>query len=106
MRPFPIYLPLIFFHLAAAAVAEDPAVSFRREIAPVLHRRCAACHNQENAKGKYRLDTFAALRTAGDTELPSLTPGDLLASEVYERLIATDSTDRMPQKADPLPERD
>ncbi|MEO8351298.1 MAG: c-type cytochrome domain-containing protein [Chthoniobacteraceae bacterium] len=81
----------------------DPAVSFSRDIAPLLHRRCATCHNEENAKGKFRLDTFTHLKTPGDTELPSLTAGKIQDSEIYKRLISTDRTDRMPQKADAMP---
>jgi mono/diheme cytochrome c family protein len=94
---------LIFIVLARSGVAAEPAVSFRRDIAPVLHRRCTACHGEESVKGGYRLDTFARLLQPGDTELPPVTSGNPEDSELYRLLIEPDPHDRMPQKADPLP---
>ena len=44
----------------AAGWAAEPPVSFRQEIAPLLQRRCAACHSEESAKGGYRLDSLQA----------------------------------------------
>ena len=88
--------------LAAPTSAAD-SVSFRSDIAPLLHRRCATCHGEENAKGNYRLDTFARLTRAGESELPPIIAGDPEESELYQLLIEPAATDRMPQKADPLP---
>lgn len=86
-----------------APAEEPPPVSFRTEIAPLLHRRCATCHNEENAKGRYRLDSFARLAQPGETDLAPLVGGKPQESELYLRLIEPDPHDRMPQKADPLP---
>lgn len=83
-----------------------PPVSFRAEIAPLLHRRCAGCHDAENAKGGYRLDSFARLLRPGDSELPAVVPGRAGESELHRLLIEPDASDRMPQKADPLPARE
>jgi hypothetical protein len=76
---------------------------FTTEIAPLLQRRCVGCHGEENAKGRYRLDTFARLTRAGDSGLPPLVAGKPRESELYNLLLESDATDRMPQKADPLP---
>jgi len=93
-----------------SAIAADTAplapVSFRKDIAPVLHRRCAACHGEQNAKGGYRLDTFERMGKAGDTELAPLVAGTPGKSELHQLLVEADANDRMPQKADALPPRE
>ncbi len=81
-------------------------MSFRKEIAPLLQRRCATCHSEESAKGGYRLDTFQRLTTAGDSELPPLVAGHAEKSELYQLLVESDANDRMPQRADALPKHE
>lgn len=88
--------------LAVNAFAEN-RVSFRSQIAPLLYRRCATCHNEESAKGGYRLDSFASLIKPGDTALETVVPGRPSDSELYRLLLEPDPHDRMPQKADALP---
>lgn len=78
-------------------------VSFRRDIAPILQRRCVACHGEETSKGAYRLDSFAHLQQTGESELPPLVPGKIEESELYRLLVEPSPGDRMPQKADALP---
>ena len=69
----------------------------------LLHRRCAACHNEDSAKGRYRLDTFARLLKPGESDLPPIVSRKPEESEVYLRLVEKGADDRMPQKADALP---
>ena len=71
-------------------------VSFSKEVAPILQQQCVGCHKEGKAKGRYRLDTFEQLRK-------DLEPGDL-ESEFFYRLITDDEEERMPAKADALPE--
>ena len=94
---------LIGLSALIASASQSTPVSFRKEIAPLLHRRCATCHHEENTKGRYRLDTFSRLVKPGETDLPPVVPGKPRDSELYLRLIESDPHDRMPQKADPLP---
>jgi WD40 repeat protein len=84
------------------ARAEAP-VSFRKDIAPLLQRRCAACHGEDSAKGGYRLDTFKRLSKPGDSDLAPVVAGKTKDSELYQLLTEKDANDRMPQKADALP---
>ena len=77
----------------AVAPAAD-AVSFSREVAPILQRSCVGCHKEGKAKGKYRLDTYAQLAK-------ELVGGDL-ESEFFYRLTTGDEEERMPAEADPL----
>lgn len=80
-----------------------PAVSFRREIAPLLVQHCGACHGVTDFKGEYQLHTFAALLKPGESGLAPVTPGKLADSELYRLVSSTDASERMPKEADPLP---
>jgi len=92
----------LLFAFAAFARGED-TVSFRRDIAPLLQRRCATCHSEENPKGGYRLDTVKLLRDPGDSGDAPLVPGKPRESHLLQLLVTDDKDDRMPQKADALP---
>ncbi len=99
-RRIAITLLLLTFLGADAFPSE---VSFSRDIAPILQRRCVTCHGEETSKGDYRADTFAHLGKAGESELPALVPNKSVDSELYRLLVEPDAGDRMPQKADALP---
>lgn len=70
-------------------------VSFMRDVAPVLQRRCAGCHGAKKSKGNYRLHTFDYLKQAVVPKKPE-------ESDLYLLLIEEDADSRMPQKDDPL----
>ena len=99
---FRILLALTF-HPPAFAADEARMVSFRTEIAPLLQRRCAACHCEDSAKGGYRLDSFERLQKPGDSGDAVVVAGKAQASALFKLLVATDPDDRMPQKAEALP---
>ena len=104
---FAIFVSVAAFSFSSLfADGEDTVrglVSFSRDIAPLLNRRCAACHGEDSAKGKYRLDTFARMLKPGDSEENPVVKGKPEESELYTLLIEKDAHDRMPQKADALP---
>src|SRR5437773_2036891 len=89
---------------AFGAEADARPVSFRTDIAPLLQRRCAACHCEESAKGGYRLDTFQLLQKPGDGGDAPVVAGKAKDSALFKLLLAKDPEDRMPQKADALPD--
>ena len=89
----------------AAAGAGDPKVSFKRDVAPILLKQCQTCHGPEKAKGKYRVDSFAALLKPGSSGDPAVSAGKPDASTLYRLLVTHDEDERMPQKADPLPKQ-
>ena len=89
---------------SSAADAASPPVSFSQDIAPLLNRRCGACHGEESAKGKYRLDSFQRMMKAGDSDEQPVVAGKAQESEIYRLLVEPDAHDRMPQKADALPQ--
>ncbi len=83
-----------------AEQAQEPLgrfVSFSRNIAPILARRCTACHNTRTASGRLNLNSFAALLKGGDSG-PVLTPHD--ADDSLLLTMVQDGS--MPKDADPL----
>jgi WD40 repeat protein/mono/diheme cytochrome c family protein len=89
-----------------APAAEPPkagAVSFMKDVAPILVQNCIACHNARKAESKYNMTSFALLAKGGQQgEDITLEPGDPDASRFVE-LIRPDGQPRMPYKQDPLP---
>jgi hypothetical protein len=77
-------------------------VSFKRQVAPILVRRCLACHDDRKASGGLNMTTFAALLRGGK-ELGEaiLEPGDPESSELIAT-IRPGAPIRMPYKQPPL----
>lgn len=78
-------------------IAIGKLVSFAETIAPIFSKRCLACHNARTAKGRYNMETFAAIVKGGESG-EALEPGDADASTLFA-LIEDGS---MPKDADPL----
>ena len=79
------------------------AVSFVKDIAPILAAKCVTCHGPEKSKGGYRLDTFAALLKPGESEKRPVVASQPEQSHLLQLITTKDADDRMPQKDDPLP---
>ncbi len=80
-----------------------PAVAFSKQIAPILVKKCVACHGPEKSKGHFRLDSFDFLMRPGESKSAPVVPSQPQQSEIVRRLKAKDEDDRMPQKDEPLP---
>jgi len=88
--------------LAPPASSEDggghePAVSFAREVRPILAERCLACHGPDAAtrQARLRLDRPEGwLADLGGRA--AVVPGDPGASELLTRVRAADEGERMP----------
>jgi hypothetical protein len=50
------------------------------------------------------MDTFERLMKPGESDLPPIVAGQPKESELYNLLLEHSPEDRMPQKADPLPD--
>jgi WD40 repeat protein len=87
---------------AFAQVETAAEISFMRDVAPILNRRCTGCHGSKKIEGDYRLHSFRNLNTAGESEETPIVPGKPGESELFRRLIETDTELRMPQEDDPL----
>lgn len=105
--PFPAAVRLLLAGLVGASAlgsfAAPGDVSFTKDIAPILAKKCVTCHGPEKAKGNYQLHNFDTLLKPGASKSASVTPGQPTKSEFFRLLVTTDADDRMPQKDDPLP---
>ncbi len=90
--------------ISAQAVAGEsaPLVSFVREVAPILVGKCQACHGPTAAESNYRVDTFAALMTAGDYGTPPVVGESTEESELHRLITSDDADERMPNNGDRL----
>lgn len=82
--------------------AAEP-VSFCRDVAPVLLKRCAGCHGAAEPKGSYRLHTYEALLKPGESGERPVVVGKAGESTLYRLISSTDADERMPREGDPLP---
>jgi WD40 repeat protein len=109
MRSKAILAVLVFYSGFVSPSAQEKktggpdAVSFSKDIAPILAKKCLTCHGPEKSKGGYRLDTFELLMKGGDSKSGAIAPEKPGDSELYRRITTRDEDDRMPQKDDPLP---
>lgn len=98
--------PLIAVLLAFAGpwlAGAQERVSFLREVAPILEKRCLGCHGERQNMGGWRAHTFALLRRPGASGGASVTPGRPDASTLHRLLVHADPARRMPKGDAPLP---
>ncbi|HEV2392958.1 MAG TPA: c-type cytochrome domain-containing protein [Verrucomicrobiae bacterium] len=76
---------------------------FSEVVQPILQKDCVSCHGPSKAKGKLRLDSFAAVLKGGGSG-PALVPGKAGNSEMIKRLrLDLGEDDHMPPKDKPQP---
>lgn len=103
MNAFRQMMTLVLLLPPALLVAQQPPVSFRKDIAPLLQDGCLACHGPKKAEGGYRVDSFERAMKAGESGTAAFTAGKLEESEAFRRITSTDADERMPLESDPLP---
>src|SRR2546425_1454835 len=84
-----------------AAASPEPPLDFVRDVQPILSASCVKCHRAARAEGGLRLDTQEGLLEGGDSG-GAVVRGDGKGSLLYQRLMANDPEERMPQRAGPL----
>lgn len=83
-----------------AKAGADPVV-YADIVAPILERRCVACHKEGKAKGKFRMDTYELL-VKGGKEGPGLEPGKSAESNILVRIgLPEDDDEHMPPEGKP-----
>lgn len=104
------YRSTLFVFASLASVPAGAAVSFEKDILPVLNKKCVDCHKapfEENGKKKepkagLRLDAAWAI-LKGSENGPVLTPGAPDKSSIYEVvMLPKDDDSHMPPKGDDL----
>jgi hypothetical protein len=88
--------------LGGVASAQEPdAVSFQRDVRPLLMARCAGCHQPAKAEGRLDVTSYARLRAHDDV----VVPGDAGASLLIELVLELDGEPpEMPKDRLPLEE--
>lgn len=89
--------------LAASAATSDSAKAFHGEVLSIMQEQCFRCHGDKD-KGGLKLNTRETALRGGDSELPSITPGDPAASELIERIRTNDDDLIMPPTGERLTE--
>ena len=81
-----------------AAVADDHALGFNRDIRPILSDKCFACHgfDAKQRKAGLRLDTAEGGLAPTESGAVAIKPGDLDGSELWRRINSDDPGERMP----------
>ncbi len=93
---------LVFVLLSVRSIHAAEAVSFCREIAPILRDHCLACHDPKNAEGGYRVDNYDELLKPGESGKIAIGKTGAETSELLRRLTCEDDSERMPAESDPL----
>ncbi len=99
-------LPVLLLAFLASSVARadgDPtAVSFEKDVLPVLQAKCFSCHDAKKARSGFRLDVRAKAFAGGETNKPGIVAGKSAESEVYKRVTSGNEKEVMPPKGDRL----
>jgi WD40 repeat protein len=94
---------LLLIGYAQSSFGDEGAIDFKGQVAPILVKRCVACHGPKKAFASFRLDTFARLIAESDAG-KNIEPGKPDDSLLFELIVENEPTGRMPKNADPLPE--
>jgi hypothetical protein len=86
-----------------AAAAEAAETAFETTVAPLLAKRCGACHGPASAESGFRIDERARAIAGGDSGLAGIVAGKPAESEILRRIVTDDAEARMPADAEPLP---
>ncbi len=90
-----------FLPLCTAALHGQASVDFRRDVEPLLAKRCAPCHNAALSQNGVRFDDRDAA-LAGGYSGPVIIPGKPEESKVIQRVTSTKNGFRMPPAGPPL----
>ena len=81
--------------------AADAPVDFRRDVAPILQRRCLTCHNERNPRGGLSLHSADVARRGGESG-QVVEPGDPDSSYLLDLVVPSDGVAEMPKGEPPL----
>ena len=78
------------------------AIDFKREIEPILVKRCSECHGADKQKSGLRLDSRTAALHPAKSGHPAILPGKPAESPLLVRVQSKDSDEMMPPKGERL----
>ncbi len=84
--------------------AEEAAPKYETDVAPLLRKYCAGCHNDTDREGDLSLESFASLQQ-GLPKGPALLPGQSASSRII-RVLGGDIEPKMPPEGEPQLDKD
>ena len=78
------------------------AVSYHKQILPILQARCQGCHQPAKDSGRYVMTDFARMVAGGESEEAAIIPGKPDESYLMLQIVPKDGAASMPPKGDPL----
>ena len=83
------------------AAAKGEMIVYDDLVHPVFEQNCMSCHNPDDRKGDFNMETYQSLRQGGEMGY-SIAPGDREDSELYFRItLPHDDEDFMPAEGRP-----
>ncbi len=90
---------------ASGGKAGAMAVSFAKDVAPILAGKCDTCHSDERGAGGLKLESFASMKLGGRNG-PVLVPGNPNTSLIIGRITSPNPQARMPKDAEALTDKE
>ena len=87
--------------IASPLLAADREADYQRDVKPILHSRCYACHGALKQEAGLRLDSGRSIRAGGESG-PAIVVGNATASLIVQRVSTADANHRMPPQGKPL----
>jgi WD domain, G-beta repeat/Planctomycete cytochrome C len=92
----------ILFAIPSSVLADDaPGPDYASQVAPILTKYCAGCHNDEDREGDFSLESYASLRE-GSPHGTVFKAGDSAASRMIRQVTGA-AKPFMPPKGEPRP---
>jgi len=89
----------------ARTAAEEPVVSFFKDVLPILRKHnCTGCHQPAKKGGEYVMTDFESLVKGGESGSPAVVPGHPEKSYLVEQITPANGKAEMPKDAPPLSE--
>ena len=103
MRPMGLrtLICLVLLTLAGPSSASAQAVSYTKDVHPILAERCYKCHGGEERKGGFSMVSRESFLLGGEFG-PAVAPGKSAESLLVELVTSTDKDEWMPAKGDRL----
>lgn len=99
----PAFVLSVSLCLCGSYARSEDAVSFHRQIRPILQQKCQGCHQPAKLKGDLLLTSFEGFAKGG-TAGPSWTAGKPAESRVVKHLKGVDDHSLMPEGEAKLPD--
>jgi mono/diheme cytochrome c family protein len=84
------------YRLNPSAPARDKAVSYSRDVRPILDSRCLQCHSERIANRGLNMESYESLM-AGSQNGPVILPGNPRGSLLVKKLVGGEMPKRGPR---------